>query len=175
MNKRIEVLQSIPLADRQRFFAQEDRRRKPSGTDVAGKMGTYIEEHPTTFNWRWDVRGLVSEIESKWPWLTYVNTYWWHPPYDAPEITIRYDRRSFDVWGGGVYGGEYNGYRGKALPDYLHEQIFNYVFYEQPRPIYWVCTNGWLWVRGSGWTLYDPYDPYDADMGHYKHLHFTIL
>ena len=134
---------------------------------------SYISQHPTHFNWRSDVKRVVDKVQAKWPWKTYINTYYWHPPYDPPAITKRYDATSFDVWGGGLYNGKYTGYRGKPLPDDLHEQIFNYIFNMPGAPyINWILTNGWMW-QGGRWTRYDPYDPYNADMGHHRHIHVT--
>lgn len=175
-HRKIETFKALPDEERLALFAEEDAKRVPElrAGDVAGKMGSYISQHPTSFNFASPVKSLVEEIQDLFPWLTYLNSYFWHPPYDPPSITVRYDPWSFDAWGGGLYRGDYTGYRGKPLPDYLHEKIFNYVFYKQSRPIDWVCTNGWLWTHYGGWSRYDPYDPYDADMGHYRHLHFTM-
>jgi len=170
----IERLNAMDEQERGLVLAKRDGLVKAQPGDVPGKMGSYISEHPTNFNWTDPTRRLVKKIEAEWPWKTYINTYYWHPPYDYPSITKRYDWYSFDVWGGGLSNGEYTGYRGKALPDSLHEDIFNYVFYEQGLAINWVCTNGWLWTYYGGWERYNPYDPYGADMGHFKHLHFTM-
>ncbi len=174
--RQIEVMQSVPEEERLAFFAKDDREREPNEAagDVAGKMGNYISEHPTSFAWRADVRAIVRRVEARWPWLTYINTYRWHPPYDPPAITMRYDARSFDVWGGGLTSGEYTGYRGKPLPDHLHAEIWNYLFNYPGKPdIYWACTNGWLWTYYGGWSRYNPPDPYNADMGHFRHIHIT--
>ncbi len=174
-NEKPMVLSRLPKPARRLYLAQRDKIIKPSGNDVAGKMGSYIDEHPTHFNWRWDVKAMVDRVQSKWPWLTYVNTYTWHPPYDPPAITKKYDALSFDVWGGGVSNGRYTGYRGKALPDYLHTQIFDYLFNYPGNPnIDWILTNGWMWSRWGGWSRYNPPDPYNADMGHFRHLHVTF-
>ncbi len=35
---------------------------------------TYIQDHPTHFNWRPDVKALVKKYQSEFPWKTYVNT-----------------------------------------------------------------------------------------------------
>ncbi len=135
---------------------------------------SYISDHPTSFSWRDDVAKMVNRVQAKWPYKTFVNTYFWHPPYDPPDITRRYDAQSFDVWGGGLSNGAYTGFRGKPLPDALHEDIFNFLFNYPNKPdIDWLLTNGWMWSRWSGWSRYDPYDPYNADMGHYRHLHIT--
>lgn len=135
---------------------------------------SYIEEHPTNFNWRYDVQQNVWRIQNKFPWMTFINTYYWHPPYNPPAITKRYDRLSFDVWGGGRdRDGKYIGYRGKPLEQPLYERVFNFIFNMGVGPwIDWILCNGWMWQAGK-WTVYDPPDPQGADMGHYKHIHVT--
>lgn len=168
------ILSRTPKKVRNLYLAERDKVITPASGDVAGKMGSYISQHPTNFNWRSDVEDMVDRIQARWPWQTYINTYWWHPPYDPPAITRRYDELSFDVWGGGVVNGKYTGYRGKTLPDALHDKVFDFLFNYKGLPnIDWIMTNGWMWSRWSGWSRYDPYDPYNADMGHHRHVHVT--
>jgi hypothetical protein len=136
----------------------------------------YQDLHPTHFNWTRPVRRAVNRYQAMFPYLTYANSYLWHPPYDPPAITRRYDALSVDFWGGGLDSqGRYTGYRGKPLPDALHERLFDVIF-NDPKPPYidWILSNGWMWSYRSGWSVYDPYDPYDADMGHRRHLHITF-
>lgn len=137
---------------------------------------SYIDDHPTNFYWRSDIQAIVNKLQAKWPWKTYVNTYWWHPPYSYPLITIHYDNRSFDVWGGGGTGpGNYSGYRGKYLPPELGKQIFNWLFSDKsPGQIHWIIYRGRMWVRGQGWQP-APSGPPDSDPGHWRHIHVTYL
>jgi hypothetical protein len=169
----------MPKVARNLYLAKRDELIVPSGDDVAPKMQSYISDHPTSFNWRNDVEDMVQKVQAKWDWKTYINTYWWHPPYDPGVIDFRYDVKSLDVWGGGVSNGKYQGYRGKALPDHLHKDIFNFLFYRSTGPsIDWILTNGWMWSRwtgGDGWSRYDPYDPQNADMAHFRHIHVTYV
>lgn len=141
---------------------------------------SYIDDHPTNFNWRSDVQGVVNRVQKKWPWKTYINTYWWHPPYNPPAIVERFDSRSFDVWGGGGTGqGSYSGYRGKPLPVELGKQIFDFIF-NNPNPpnINWTIYRGRMWwnpvTGGHGWQASPP-GPADSDPGHYNHIHVTFL
>ena len=169
------VLSRMPLKAREEYLKLRDRAKRPQIGDVSGRMGSYISEHPTRFNWTSPVRRLVEKYQAMFPWQTYACTYVWHPPYDPPAITKRYDRLSVDFWGGGVVNGKYQGYRGKPLPDALHKKLFNVIFDDPDGPkIDWILSNGWMWSWRTGWSPYDPYDPYNADMAHRKHIHITF-
>lgn len=136
---------------------------------------SYITDHPTSFVWRPDVKKLVQKYQNEFKWLTWIGTYWWHPPYDPPSITRRYDAQSFDVWGGGVVNGVYRGYRGRTLPLGLGNRIHKRIFNDPNGPaIDWIIWQGWLWSRWSGWSRFNPPDPYNADMGHFRHIHITF-
>ena len=135
---------------------------------------SYVSDHPTNFKWVRRVKGRVSAIQSKNKWKTFINTYYWHPPYDPPAITRRYDMVSFDVWGGGGYSAStYSGYRGKPLPRDLGNKLFREIYYTNyGPPIAWIIWGGRMWVRGRGWGP-APWGPPDSDPGHYKHIHVT--
>lgn len=138
---------------------------------------SYEDKHPTHFRWRDDVRARVNRLQAKWPWKTYVNTYEWHPPYNPPTITRRYDAVSFDVWGGGLdaKGDRYLGYRGKPLPKELGVKIFRHLFYDpDPPDIYWIIWWGRMWVKGKGWGP-APSGPPDSDPEHNFHIHITYM
>ncbi len=141
-------------------------------------MGTYIQDHPTHFDWRPDVRALVRKYRSEFPWQAYWNTYYYHPPYNPPAITRRYDAQSFDVWGGGVVNGVYRGYRGKPLNPELGDRIWRRIWHDPEGPrIWWVIWAGKMYVSpafgGRGWGP-APSGPPDSDPGHWKHIHCTF-
>jgi hypothetical protein len=135
---------------------------------------SYISDHPTNFNWTAPVKKRVRSVQKKWQWKTYINTYYWHPPYVAGVVTRRYDWLSMDVWnGGGHNAATYSGYRGKPLPKDLGDKIFRHLFYTNyGPPIAWIIWQGRMWVRGRGWGP-APGGPIDSDPGHYRHIHVT--
>ncbi len=136
---------------------------------------SYQDQHPTHFNWRPDVARLVRKYQARFPWQTYACTYHWHPPYDPPNITRRYDAVSVDFWGGGFINGTYTGYRGKPIPRALGHRLFDLIWDDdEPPPIYWIIWDDDMWVRGRGW-MPAPYGPPDSDWRHRKHLHCTFV
>jgi hypothetical protein len=66
----------------------------------------YVLDHPTRYGWLNHIDPLIRHLyrEMGGPPGIHVNSYVWHPPYNPPAITRRYDRLSFDVWGGGGRG-----------------------------------------------------------------------
>jgi hypothetical protein len=165
--------------DLRRVIEEEGKFREPEipapSPDEAGARGTrsYIDDHPTNFDFRADVARLVNRIQSKFPWQTFANTYYWHPPYDPPTITVQYDQVSVDFWGGGLSNGRYVGYRGKPIGTTLGHQVWNAIFNDPYLPnISWIIWNGRMWLRGSGWGQ-APGGPPDSDAGHYKHIHVS--
>jgi hypothetical protein len=153
------------------------RPRSPGGAKEVG-IRSYIDDHPTNFDWREDVEQLVNRIQAQFPWQTYANTYFWHPPYDPPTITVQYDAVSVDFWGGGIEDGVYVGYRGKPIGTDLGNQVWNALAYDEYLPnIFWIIWDGWMWVSGvsgSGWSA-APWGPPDSDAGHYNHIHVTYF
>ena len=167
--------------DLRRVIEEEGKLREPEipapSPDEAGTRGmrSYIDDHPTNFDFREDVARLVNRIQQKFPWQTFANTYYWHPPYAPPTITVRYDAVSVDFWGGGMVNGKYAGYRGKPIGTNLGQQVWNALFYDKYLPaISWIIWNGRMWVRGSGWRQ-APGGPADSDAGHYNHIHVTYV
>ena len=137
---------------------------------------SYITDHPTNFGWRADVARSIARVQKKFPYKTYANTYLWHPPYDPPVITKRYDAMSVDYWGGGVVNGKYVGYRGKDINLTVDgDAVFDAIWNDPYLPnIHWIIWNGWMWVRGSGWQR-APWGPPDSDAGHFRHIHVTYV
>jgi hypothetical protein len=138
---------------------------------------SYVSDHPTTFAWNSEVRSVVAKLQSAYPWKTYINTYIWHPPSDPLHgISRDYQHQSFDVWGGGRWGGKYRGYRGKTLGRRLGNRIFKDLLagrYGGPQ-IAWIIYSGKMWVRGEGWQPAPP-GAADSDPGHFGHIHVTYM
>lgn len=144
----------------------------PSPTE-AGMVGraSYISNHPTHFNFRADVARLVNRIQKKFPWQTFANTYYMHPPVYGRK----YEFVSVDFWGGGLSNGRYVGYRGKPIGTSLGHKVWNALYHDPYKPnIFWIIWNGKMWVRGTGWEA-SPWGPPDSDAGHYKHIHVTYV
>jgi hypothetical protein len=140
---------------------------------------SYIDDHPTTFNWTPEARLLVAQLQAAHPWKTYCNTYVWHPPYDPSNGIYRdYQAQSFDVWGGGRnrITGAYTGYRGKPLPPRLGKRIWRELWNgKHGGPGWaWGIYAGKMWVRGEGWQP-APAGAADSDPGHFGHIHITLL
>lgn len=143
---------------------QPDERPPFKGTASLG-AGWYVEQHPTHFGWREDVARLVFEMEEKY-W-TFACTYDWHPPYDPPYITERYDDRSVDFWD--VEG------RGYALDPSVGYDIINDLFYRDTGPpIAWYLWQGHIWTPSGGLQSWWNTDP-ASDGAHTKHLHVTYF
>ena len=137
-----------------------------------GEISTqnYATQHWTHFDFRADVRRLINRVQAKFPWRTFVNTYYRHPPvYDRA-----YEFVSVDFWGGGLNSrGHYVGYRGKPIGTRLGTAVMRAAYYDRYLPnIYWIIWNGRMWTRGYGWGP-APYGPPDSDPGHYQHVHIT--
>ena len=84
----------MSLRKRGSFASPRYRHHHP--IERARGTRSYIDDHPTNFDFRADVARLVNRIQSKFPWQTFANTYYWHPPYDPPTITVQYDQVSVD-------------------------------------------------------------------------------
>jgi hypothetical protein len=123
--------------------------------------GSYIDLHPTRYNWRPDVEELARYLVDNYD--VWCNTYVDHPPGWSA------DERSIDVWGPGG--------RGHAIDPAVGQAVFNYVF-DNPNPpsIHWTIWWGWMWSRAGLWEpapegpAIDPTDP-----GYYRHIHYTFV
>jgi hypothetical protein len=143
----------------------------PTRGEAQAVSRSYISEYPTSFNWRADVARLVNRIQRKFPWQTFANTYYMHPPLYGRK----YERVSVDFWGGGRSNGRYVGYRGKPIGTSLGQRVFNAIFHDPYEPnIFWIIWNGRMWMRGTGWGP-SPWGPPDSDAGHHEHIHVTYL
>ncbi len=143
----------------------------PSPGEARAVSRSYITDHPTHFNFRADVARLVNRIQRKFPWQTFANTYYMHPP----TYGRKYEFVSVDFWGGGLSNGRYVGYRGKPIGASLGHRVFNAIYHDQYKPnIFWIIWNGRMWVRGTGWGP-SPWGPPDSDPRHEKHIHVTYM
>jgi hypothetical protein len=143
----------------------------PSPGEERALSRSYLSDHPTHFNFRADVAREVNRIQRKFPWQTFANTYYMHPPV----YSRKYERVSVDFWGGGRSNGRYVGYRGKPIGASLGQRVFNAIFNDPYKPnISWIIWNGRMWVRGTGWGP-SPWGPPDSDPRHEKHIHVTYV
>ena len=167
----------------QRIIEQEGKVSEPEiGAFELGDPGSspgearaasrsYISDHPTHFDFRADVARAVNRVQAKFPSQTFANTYYMHPPVYGRK----YEFVSVDFWGGGLWNGQYVGYRGKPIETSLGHQVWNALFYDEYLPnIHWIIWNGWMWTRGWGWDSSPPGPP-DSDAGHYNHIHVTYI
>ena len=147
------------------------REKPPPPNSAAG--GSYIDDYPTHFNFRGDVAKAITRMQKKFPYLSFCNSYIWHPP--VPGYGHLWEYRSFDVWGGGFRNGNYAGYRGKTLGSDLGWKMFNAIFNDPNLPnIAWIIWAGKMWVRGTGWGL-APWGPAGSDAGHWYHIHCSMV
>lgn len=93
---------------------------------------SYVEQHPTHFDWRDDVKALVDKAESEFDDI-YINTYYDHPPGWGLDAV------SIDVW-------DSDG-RGCALDWDLHDVVFARLFNDPDPPNFrWTLTKGSIWT-----------------------------
>lgn len=134
-------------------------------------MTGYANRHWTHFNFNRDVKRSINRVQGKFPWKTFANTYYQHPP----GYNRKWEFRSVDYWGGGLRNGRYAGYRGKPIGRRFGQRVFNAIFNDPYRPnIAWIIFNGYRWQRYGGWGR-APWGPAGSDAGHYKHIHVTYM
>lgn len=140
---------------------------------ASGEIATagYADTYPTHFGFRPDVRRFVNRMQAKFPWLTYANTYYMHPPV----FGRLYEIRSVDFWAGGLVGNKYVGYRGKNINITVNGwDIFNAAFNDPNLPnIAWIIFGGYMWSWSGGWTS-APWGPAGSDAGHHYHPHISF-
>lgn len=149
-------------------------RREAGEAEDPGAVSAqgYADTHWTHFDFRPDVGRAVVRVQKQFPWLTFANTYFWHPPVHKRI----YEFVSNDYWAGGLVNGEYVGYRGKSIGSVVNGwDVFNAVFNDPHLPnIYWIIFGGRMWTRGYGWGP-SPWGPPDSDPRHDHHIHVTYL
>ena len=143
----------------------------PPEAEAEVGIESYISDHPTHFDFRPDVARFVARIQKLFPWLTFMNTYYRHPPVFGRRLEFV----SVDTWQGGLVDGRYVGYRGKPLDPDLGARVFNAIFNDPyAPPIYWIIYRGRMWTRGYGWGP-SPGGPPDSDPRHDWHIHLSCL
>jgi hypothetical protein len=160
------------------LLLEEERRVGVVKEPEVGRVGHevavagYSDTYWTHFDWREDVARAVARVQKKFPYLTYANTYYCHPPVYGRA----YEFQSADLWGGGLAGGYYYGYRGKPIGSVVDGwDVFDALFYDPYLPnIYWIIFGGYMWTRGYGWGP-APWGPPDSDPGHHAHIHVTFV
>lgn len=139
-----------------------------------GEIGTagYADTYWTHFDFRSDVRKAITRVQKQFPWLTYANTYYHHPPVYGRT----YEFVSVDYWAGGLVNGRYVGYRGKPIWSVVDGwKVFNAAFNDPYLPnIAWIIYGGYMWSRNYGWGP-APWGPADSDPRHDHHIHITSL
>lgn len=125
--------------------------------------GSYIDLHPTRYNWRADVEEVARYLVDTYG--IWANTYVGHPP---PELVggVYYDTVSLDGW-------DYSG-RGNPISYELGNTAFYDIFNNgEPPWIRWCIWQGWIWDDWSGWQKYWDYD-FWSDGQHVNHFHITF-
>lgn len=151
--------------------AAREEEGKPPPPGAAAFGGWYEEKYWTHFDFRDDVARVIARIQKKFPWQTFANTYYMHPPVYARK----YERVSVDFWGGGRVNGRYAGYRGKPIGTSLGWNIVNAAMNDPYLPnINWIIFGGKMWTRGVGWGP-APWGPAGSDAGHHFHCHISYV
>jgi GH25 family lysozyme M1 (1,4-beta-N-acetylmuramidase) len=124
-------------------------------------FGLYVQQHPTHYNLREDVRRLAEKYINmpQYRGRVWANTYNDHPP------GMRLDAVSVDFW-------DWSG-RAHPLADAVHAELYRTIF-EDPEPpfIRWIISNGRMWTP-SGYQA-APWGPPGSDAGHFNHIHCTF-
>lgn len=121
------------------------------------RYGSYVDVHPSRYNWTPRVRRKCRQIVRRFP--VSVNSYVRHPP-----PTHRWTRVSFDVW--------HRRGRGYYLPPKVGRRVWRYMWVTGPR-WNWGYYRGVGWRRLSGWGRTPPGPP-DSDPRHDAHCHWTL-
>jgi predicted chitinase len=143
---------------------KDDRFWPVADTPPDPNSWSYVDQHPTRYDWVASVEKLARDLCKNFP--VWCNTYYGHPP---PEIVggVDYSLVSMDVWNPGG--------RGDTLDWNVHTQVCDYVM-NDPNPPYlaWVCSKYYLWTPGGGWTWYSNDESPATDYAHIYHLHMTF-
>jgi hypothetical protein len=122
--------------------------------------GSYIDIHPTRYNWRSDVEEVACYLVGNYD--VWCNTYVDHPPGWGLDIV------SMDVW--------HSGGRGYTIDPWEGQAVFDDIYDNAPwtPAIWWTIWWGEMWSIGGGWEA-APGGPPDSDPGHFSHIHFTFV
>src|SRR5215203_2196312 len=128
----------------------------------------YVLDHPTRYRWQKHIEPLIRKLYRRMdgPLGIHINTYLWHPPYDPPDITRRYDTLSFDVWG--PRG------RGDPIGYKKGQKAFDIIWNDPGLPwIEWIIWQRTIRWRGDDFTP----RPFGSNpfSWHEDHVHVTFL
>ena len=125
------------------------------------RPGTYEDMHPTRYEWREDVAGVIRRLYKTFGSAIHVNTYVEHPG-DENGRWAR-DTAAFDVWG--------EGDRNVFLDPVLGDEVWNFLFNDlNPPDIDWIIYKRSMWTRAA-WAFqswgFNPFTWHD------DHIHVT--
>lgn len=128
----------------------------------------YMRNHPTRYRWNNHVEPLIRKIylQMGGPEVVHINTYVWHPPFDPGIIDFRYDRLSFDTWGGGG--------RNDPIGQHKGQKVFDLIWNDPGEPyIDWIIWRRTIRIRHEGFRA----RPFGTDpfSWHDDHPHVTML
>jgi GH25 family lysozyme M1 (1,4-beta-N-acetylmuramidase) len=132
----------------------------PSFVELAVQPGSFMNRHPTRYEWREDVEDQIRRISAAFPELTIgsINTY-----VDHPE-TFGRDLDSFDVWGPGM--------RNDPVGFDLGGRVFDFIFNDPNPPLIdWIIWRRAIWTSASG--IFEAFGVDDFSF-HDDHIHVTF-
>ena len=129
----------------------------------------YVLDHPTRYRWVKHVQPMLHALyyELGGPDQIHLNTYVWHPPYNAEQgVTKRYDLYSVDVWGPGG--------RGDPVGNHMGGKAWRLIWNYPGVPyIDWIIWRAEIRIRAEGLKP-RPYGT-NAFEWHYDHVHCTFV
>jgi hypothetical protein len=128
---------------------------------LAPRPGNYQDRHPTRYEWREDVAGVIRRLYKTFGSAIHVNTYVQHPG-DENGRWAR-DTAAFDVWG--------EGGRNDFLPSALGDEVYDFLFTDpNPPNIDWIIYKREIWTSAT-WSS-RPWG-FDRFTWHDDHIHVT--
>ncbi len=121
---------------------------------------TWLEEHPTHYDWAPHVQAIVDDVVS-W-YFTAANTYYDHPTWQG------LDHVSVDFWGMGGRGDTIPWETGQAIADYVVSRAGEW-------GLKWIIWYGYENDGPSAWDWFTPpWDGSDDFAMHWDHVHCTF-
>ncbi len=131
------------------------------GPEHDAGFGLYVQQHPTHYDFRADVRRLAEKYINlpRFRNRVWANTYRNHPP------GFNLDAVSVDFW-------DWDG-RAHPLASSVHDELFREIFNDPEPPfIRWIISNGRMWTPNGFQSA--PHGPPGSDAGHFNHIHVTF-
>lgn len=139
---------------------KDDRFWPVADTPADPNSWSYVERHPTRYNWVASVERLARDLCNNFP--VWCNTYVQHPP-DYPD----HEWYSIDVWNPGG--------RGYWLDTNVHMQVRDHVMDDPDPPMLaWVCSFYEIWTPDVGWRWFSNDTDPATDYAHVYHLHMSF-